>query len=203
MGHPGEGSAAFPVLYGGGMVHRFSASQWLPYPLPFVFAFLADPQNLPSLMPAWQKARIEEARIVAPPPAPATAFKTARLRGPSAGAGSVITISFRPFPFSPIRLPWEAVIAEFVWNEHICDVQERGPFAAWKHCHFVKEERRESVAGTLITDDVTYEMKMGPMGEMAHSLFLAGQVKAVFAYRQKRIAAIFERIGGAAAHLGR
>jgi ligand-binding SRPBCC domain-containing protein len=185
------------------MVHRFTASQWLPYPVPFVFAFLADPQNLPPLMPAWQKARVEEARIVAPPPVPASAFKTAQLRGPSAGAGSVITISFRPFPFSPIRLPWEAVISEFVWNDHFCDVQERGPFASWKHCHWIKEERRDGVAGSLVTDDVSYEMKMGSAGELAHSVFLSKQVRSVFAYRQKRIAAIFDRIGAAAAHLGR
>jgi ligand-binding SRPBCC domain-containing protein len=185
------------------MVHRYTASQWLPHPVPFVFAFLADPQNLPPLMPAWQKARVEEARIVAPPPAPANAFKTTRLRGPSAGAGSVITISFRPFPFSPIRLPWEAVISEFVWNDHFCDVQERGPFAAWTHQHAVKDERRGDVIGTLVTDDVSYEMKMGSLGELAHSLFVSAQVGKVFAYRQQRIAAIFDRIGGAAAHMAR
>jgi ligand-binding SRPBCC domain-containing protein len=186
-----------------GMLHRFATSQWLPYPVPFVFAFLADPQNLPPLMPPWQKARVEEARIVAPPPAPPTSFKTARLRGPSAGAGSVITISFRPFPFSPIRLPWEAEISEFVWNDHFCDVQQRGPFARWKHCHYVKDECRDGVSGALITDDVTYEMKMGKAGELAHSIFMAGQVKSVFDYRQKRIAAIFARIGPAAAQLSR
>jgi len=185
------------------MVHRYTASQWLPYPVPFVFAFLADPQNLPGLMPVWQKARIEEARIVAPPPAPANSFKTARLRGPAAGAGSVIIISFRPFPFSPIRLPWEAAISEFAWNDHFCDVQERGPFAAWTHRHSVKDERRGDVTGALVTDDVSYEMKMGSVGELAHSLFAGGQVAKVFAYRQQRIAAIFDRIGGAAAHMAR
>jgi ligand-binding SRPBCC domain-containing protein len=186
-----------------GMLHRFTASQWLPYSVPFVFAFLADPQNLPGLMPAWQKARVEEARIVAPPPAPATAFKTARLRGPSAGVGSVITISFRPFPYSPVRMPWEAVISEFVWNDRFCDVQERGPFAAWTHRHSVKAEPRGETAGALITDDVSYELKMGTAGEWAHSLFMSGQIRKVFEYRQQRIAFIFDRIGAAGAHLAR
>jgi ligand-binding SRPBCC domain-containing protein len=185
------------------MPHRFAATQWLPYPVPLVFAFLADPQNLPPLMPAWQKARVEEAQLVTPPPAPADAFKTRRLHGPSAGAGSLITISFRPFPFSPIRLPWVAQIQEFEWNDHFCDVQKRGPFAAWRHCHTVKQERRGDVTGTLITDDVTYEMKMGPLGETAHSLFMSAQIRKTFEYRQKRIAAIFDRIGNAAIHLGR
>jgi hypothetical protein len=53
-----------------GMVHRFTAGQWLPYPVPFVFAFLADPHNLPGLMPAWQKARVEELKLVARRPLP-------------------------------------------------------------------------------------------------------------------------------------
>ncbi|MFT4115041.1 MAG: cyclase, partial [Silvibacterium sp.] len=114
------------------MEHRFEATQWLPYSLPFVFAFLADPHNLPALMPAWQKTRIEEAFIVPPPPAPSGSFTGSRKRPLSAGAGSKITISFRPLPFSPVRLPWEATIAEFVWNDHFCDVQERGPFASWR-----------------------------------------------------------------------
>lgn len=186
-----------------GMVHRFTASQWLPYPVPFVFAFLADPHNLPGLMPAWQKARVEEVKLVAPPPAPSNAFTGSQRRGLSAGAGSSVTISFRPFPFSPVRLPWEATISEFVWNDRFCDVQERGPFASWRHCHSVKFERRAERDGTLITDDVTYEMKMGTAGEMAHRIFVRSQIEKTFAYRRQRIAAIFARIAAAGAHLNK
>jgi hypothetical protein len=46
-------------------------------------------------------------------------------------------------------------------------------------------------------------MKFGKAGEWAHSVFMAGQVKSVFAYRHKQIARIFDRIGDAAAHLAR
>lgn len=186
-----------------GMAHRFTASQWLPYPVPFVFAFLADPHSLPGLMPAWQKGRVEEVKLVAPPPAPPNAFTGSQRRGLSAGAGSSVTISFRPFPFSPVRLPWEATISEFVWNDRFCDVQERGPFASWRHCHSVKFERRAERDGTLITDDVTYEMKMGTAGEMAHRIFVRSQIEKTFAYRRQRIAAIFARIAAAGAHLNK
>src|SRR6516165_11442814 len=41
------------------VLHRFTTSQWLPYPRAFVFGFLASPENLPRLMPEGQKARIE------------------------------------------------------------------------------------------------------------------------------------------------
>ena len=33
--------------------------------------------------------------------------------GVVAGEGSVITISFRPIPWVPLRLEWDAYIAEF------------------------------------------------------------------------------------------
>jgi hypothetical protein len=46
-------------------------------------------------------------------------------------------------------------------------------------------------------------MKMGAIGNAAHSLFMSTQIRKTFAYRQKRIAAIFDRIGDAAIHLGR
>ena len=88
-------------------------------------------------------------------------------------------------------------------SERFSDEQQRGPFAAWKHTHMVKQERRGDVTGTLVTDDVTYEMKMGKLGELAHSLFMEAQIRQTFAYRQQRIAAIFDRIGDAASKMAR
>ncbi|HEY5214106.1 MAG TPA: SRPBCC family protein, partial [Acidobacteriaceae bacterium] len=49
---------------------RFHTEQHLPYPIETVFAFFADPANLPRLMPAWQRARIDHATFVPPPPPP-------------------------------------------------------------------------------------------------------------------------------------
>src|SRR3954451_16784048 len=41
------------------MRFSFTSEQWVPFPLARVFAFFADPLNLPRLMPAWQDARID------------------------------------------------------------------------------------------------------------------------------------------------
>lgn len=165
------------------MRHSIVTTQWVPYPVEFVFDFFANPQNLPPLLPGWQKARIEETRLVAPPPRPASQA-TRRLRSIAAGAGSVITISFRPFAFSPIRVPWEATISEFVWNDHFCDEQSRGPFAYWRHCHRMRAKRLDNMPGTMITDDLIYEMKMGQMGELARRIFGEKQIRQIFAHRQ-------------------
>jgi ligand-binding SRPBCC domain-containing protein len=168
------------------MRHSFVTNQWVPYPVELVFDFLVNPQNLPPLMPAWQKTRIEDAKIVAPPERPASQV-TRRLRSIAAGTGSVITISFRPFRLSPMRVPWEATISEFVWNDHFCDELSRGPFAYWKHCHRVRAERLEGKAGCLIIDDVIYELKMGALGEMARRAFAEKQIKQLFAHRQMQV----------------
>ncbi len=176
------------------MRHSFTTNQWVPYSVELVFAFFANPQNLIPLMPRWNKARVEEAQIIAPPLRPVATEASLRFRSIAAGAGSLITISFRPFPLSPVRLPWEAHITEFAWNDHFCDEQMRGPFAYWLHCHRVCEESREGVVGTLVTDEVRYEMKMGRAGELAHRVFVAGQLRRLFDYRHAQAEKIFTKI---------
>jgi ligand-binding SRPBCC domain-containing protein len=169
------------------MRHTFHSEQWLPYPVEAVFAFFADPENLPRLMPSWQKARIEDAAFVAPPPRPAAA-SASLAKTTFAGQGTHMTISFRPIPLSPIRLSWEAEITEFVWNDHFCDRQLKGPFAYWNHCHSVRSQTNSSTGspGTLLTDDVDYELPFGRLGELAEHLFIARQLRSTFDYRQAR-----------------
>jgi ligand-binding SRPBCC domain-containing protein len=172
------------------MRYTFHSEQWLPYAVDLVFAFFANPENLPRLMPTWQKARIEEATFVPPPPHPAPVASTSR-RSIAAGAGTKLTISFRPFPYSPIRVPWEAEISEFVWNDHFCDRQLRGPFAYWLHCHHLQPEIRKDdsgapISGTLLRDKVEYELPLGKLGEIANILFVVRQLRNTFKYRRDR-----------------
>lgn len=138
-------------------------------------------------MPGWQRTRIEDAHFISPPPLPQAQGVYRNIQSFAAGAGSKITISFRPFPYSPIRVPWEAYIAEFTWNESFCDEQLRGPFAYWLHCHRVAAEERGGVAGTRVTDDVIYEMRFGGLGDIANTLLVRRQMKKMFEFRQKRL----------------
>jgi ligand-binding SRPBCC domain-containing protein len=173
------------------MRHTFQAEQWLPYSVEQVFAFFSNPENLPRLMPKWQKARIEEASF-APPPARPTSTLGFRFVGVVAGAGTKLTISFKPFPYSPFRIPWDAEITEFAWNDHFCDVQHRGPFAYWHHCHRLHAETRTvdgaPILGTLLTDEVNYELPLGALGEFGRRLLGERQFKSMFDYRHKRTA---------------
>lgn len=181
------------------MPHTFHAEQWLPFPLELVFAFFANPENLPRLMPAWQKARIEEASFAPPPPRPPD---TPRLPGIVAGAGTRMTISFRPFPFSPMRLPWDAEISEFAWNDHFCDIQHRGPFKSWRHCHRLSTKSRTNPdgsvqPGTLLVDQLEYALPLGPLGSLANTLFVRYQIRSIFRYRQQRTADLLPKFAAA------
>jgi ligand-binding SRPBCC domain-containing protein len=163
-------------------MHTYQTTQWLPHPVPQVFAFFADPANLPRLMPAWQAARIDSITLTRPTDPPAD-FPGST----AAGAGTRMTLSFRPFPLSPIRLTWDAEIVEFAWNDHFCDIQlRRGPFAYWRHCHHISSETRDGIPGSLLTDHLEYKLPLGPLGNIAHALFLRRQIAAAFAFRQKR-----------------
>ncbi len=169
------------VYHGDTMSFTYQAEQWLPQPIDTVFAFFSNPDNLPRLMPPWQKARVESASIV---PAPGATFK-------AAGAGSRVTLSFRPIPFSPIRLRWVAEISEFAWNDHFCDRQLSGPFASWTHCHRLRSVDREGINVTLIVDQVEYDLPGGALGRLAHRLFVHRQIERTFAFRQAEISKIF------------
>ena len=106
-----------------------------------------------------------------------------------------MTLSFRPFPFAPFRVPWDAEITEFTWNEHFCDIQHRGPFAFWRHCHRLTPKTRNDqpgtpIAGTFIKDEVEYEFPLGPLGEIAQKLAAQRQFQSIFNYRHQRTAAL-------------
>lgn len=165
------------------MRQHFATEQWLPFPRELVFAFFANPANLPPLMPAWQRARIDEVTLL-PPPQPAVISAPP---GVFAGDGTTLLITARAAPGLPLRLPWLALIEDFCWHTRFCDVQLQGPFAYWRHCHSVRSERRNQKQGTIVRDEVEYELPLRAVSWAAAPLGHAA-MKAMFAYRQRRAA---------------
>src|ERR1700733_2185835 len=157
------------------MRHSFQTEQWVPYPRERVFAFFSAPANLPPLMPGWQLARVERVALVAPPLVSRASV--------AAGAGSLITISFRAIPWVPVRLEWDAYVAEFQWNDFFCDEQRRGPFKYFRHCHRIRDDAN----GSVVSDSVEYELPLGLLGDLANGLVVKGQIRALFRHRQKTL----------------
>ena len=172
------------------MHQHFHAEQWLPYPVETVFAFFANPGNLPRLMPAWQRARIEEATFRPPPARPGNA-------GPAiaAGDGSRLTLSFRPIPGVPVRLRWLAAIDHFTWNERFCDTQVSGPFFFWHHCHTVTAHIHPETLqkGTLLRDEIEFQLPLDPFSRIALAIARM-QFAAMFRFRQQRTAELLAQV---------
>jgi ligand-binding SRPBCC domain-containing protein len=168
------------------MTQRFQTSDWVPFPVELVFAFFANPTNLPHLMPKRLETRIEDARLQPPPPRPVHPDPARRFKSVAAGVGSEILISFFPIPWVPRRVSWMARITEFAWNSHFCDEQVRGPFQHFHHRHGIVAEVREGVEGTLVSDSIEFELPYGGVGRMG-GVFVRGNLEKSFAYRQKRL----------------
>lgn len=141
--------------------HILESRVWLARARDEVFAFFADPANLPRISPPALRLR-----LLAPP---------APMR-----AGSVYD-----FRISWLGLPlaWRAFIREFDPPYRFVDVQVRGPYARWEHRHNFLEEH----GGTWVEDRVTYRLPLGPLGRAAHALGVGRQIRAAWAHRDRRV----------------
>jgi ligand-binding SRPBCC domain-containing protein len=157
--------------------HSFTTEQWVPFSLARVFAFFADPLNLPRLMPTWQDARIDSLELRPPEDGNRNA----------AGRGSRILLSFRPVPLSPVRLRWLALIDDYETDHHFCDMQVTGPFGYWRHCHLVHAESLGNADGTRVTDVVDYEWPAAHLSGAIDALGGRLRIRQLFRYRQRQL----------------
>jgi len=168
------------------MSHSILFEQWVPVPLERVFLFLANPSNLPRIMPPQTGTELVRLKLV-PPPGIGAGSATITDRAPLAGTGSEIVTSFRLVPFLPFRAQWTALITEFEWNHHFADMQKRGPFKSFHHRHELREEERQQVRGTIVRDVIEYDVGFGLLGDLAQKLFVSRQLQRTFAYRQQAL----------------
>jgi ligand-binding SRPBCC domain-containing protein len=183
------------------MPQQFESRQWLPFPVELVFAFFANPSNLPYIMPPRLKIRIEDAHLQPPPPRPIAQDPSRRFLSISAGIGSEIIVSFVPIPWVPKRLSWMARITEFVWNDHFCDEQVRGPFTRYFHRHGIQAQSSDGREGTLVTDEIDFVLPWGVAGEIG-GMMVRRQLAQLFAHRRRRLPEILAAASLQAARRG-
>lgn len=135
---------------------------WLPKPRADVFAFFTDPGNLIRVTPPWLGLR-----VVGAPPAL------------SAGAVLDLRLTWLGLP-----LRWRTYVREYDPPFRFLDVQVRGPYARWEHRHLFLSE----ADGTTIEDRIVYRLPLGPLGRLAHTLFVKRQLESAWAYRRRKIA---------------
>ncbi|WP_166334062.1 SRPBCC family protein [Sphingobacterium chungjuense] len=90
-------------------------------------------------------------------------------------------IDYTVSPIFGIPLKWRTRITDVVPLQRFIDFQESGPYKLWEHTHTFTPEGD----GVLITDHVRYELPFGPLGTLAHQLFVKKKLKNIFDYRHR------------------
>lgn len=86
-----------------------------------------------------------------------------------------------------IRSRWLTEIAHVRELEYFVDEQRIGPYQFWYHQHHF-----EAVpGGTRMTDQVTYSMGFGPLGDLLNATWIAARLKGIFDYRTQKMKEIF------------
>ena len=148
--------------------YTLERTQLIPRPLAEVFPFFSDAGNLEAITPAFLQFK-----ILTPRPIPMR-------------AGTFIDYRIR---LLGIPMHWRTQIESFDPPHRFTDIQIRGPYRLWHHTH----EFLDVPEGTLMTDLVQYQMPLGPIGSLAHALWIRRTLERIFDYRFQKVA---ELLGG-------
>jgi ligand-binding SRPBCC domain-containing protein len=144
--------------------HTLHREQRLPGSPGEVFAFFADAGNLEAITPSWLRFAVVTPRPIA------------------MGAGTLIE-----YRLALHRLPisWLTRIEAWEPGVRFVDVQLTGPYRLWHHTH---EFAPDGAGGTVMRDTVRYALPFGPLGEVAHRLFVARDLRRIFDFRAAEVA---------------
>lgn len=146
--------------------YTLTREQFIPRPRNEVFAFFARPENLQILTPAFLHFA-----FLTPSPIPMHADARIDYRIRLWGV--------------PVR--WATEITRFEPPGLFADVQLRGPYRRWHHTH----EFHEVAGDTRMVDRVEYELPLGPIGRLAHGIFVRRSLAEVFDYRARKVAELW------------
>lgn len=98
-------------------------------------------------------------------------------------------IDYTVSPLLHIPLKWRTRITQVEWNKSFTDFQEKGPYKYWNHFHeFIPNE-----SGILMKDTVNYELPLGLLGTLAHSIFVKNKLSDIFNYRYQILEKMFNQ----------
>ena len=82
---------------------------------------------------------------------------------------------------------WRTAIERIEPERLFVDVQVSGPYRLWRHLHTFAEVP----GGTEVRDRVEYALPFGPVGDVAHALFVRRSLREIFDFRQRVMAEVF------------
>jgi ligand-binding SRPBCC domain-containing protein len=152
-------------------IHTLHQTLVIPVPRAQAWAFFSDPRNLSKITP------------------PAMGFRTITPDLP-AHIYPGLMIEYRVKPIAGVPLTWLTEITHVREGESFVDEQRVGPYAIWHHEHFF----REIAGGTEVEDRVTYALRLGWLGELAHPFIVRPQLERIFAFRAEAVRAYFSAV---------
>lgn len=99
--------------------------------------------------------------------------------------GMVIEYKIQPFPI--VSFGWLTEITHCSDKKFFVDEQRFGPYSFWHHQHHF-EERHD---GVMMTDIVHYGLPLGPLGSIAHAIFVKKKLEHIFDYRTECMKNVF------------
>ncbi len=151
-------------------IHTLYRKQFLPIPMRTAWDFFSTPSNLGSITPKHMNFRI--------------LYKSG---GDKMHEGQIIKYKITVLPL--VRVNWVTEITQVKNFEQFTDEQRVGPYALWKHTHTFKEV----AGGVEMTDHVEYAIPLGPIGELAHRMFVGREVNRIFDHRFKVLESYFKK----------
>lgn len=148
--------------------HVLERSQFLPISLEEAWSFFSTPKNLARITPPDMGFVIREPFDNAP-----------------AHAGQRITYTVKPLLGIP--LTWVTLIEDVQAPHRFVDTQLKGPYKRWWHVHTFEAVE----GGVLMRDRVEYELPLGPLGEIAHGIFVKQRLEHIFNYRLTTLERLF------------
>ncbi len=82
---------------------------------------------------------------------------------------------------------WLTEIKHIKDRHSFVDEQRIGPYSLWYHYHEIKEVE----GGVHFFDRVTYTLPFGPLGSLAHAIYVKSELARIFDYRKEAMTRIF------------
>jgi ligand-binding SRPBCC domain-containing protein len=85
------------------------------------------------------------------------------------------------------KQPWLSEIKHVRDHHSFVDEQRSGPYRLWYHYHEISEH----ADGVRFVDRVHYSLPFGPLGAIAHRLYVKKQLQYIFDYRRQAMVEVF------------
>lgn len=148
-------------------MYQYTSRQELAITMEQAWTFLSDPKNLKRITPDYMGFDI--------------------ISGAERKMFPGQIIQYRLTPILGIPFRWVTEITHVQEGAFFVDEQRFGPYTFWHHKHFIKKTEN----GVVMEDIVDYKLPLGPLGWLAHVLFVRAKVKQIFDYREKALNEIF------------